>query len=52
MASEDGRKLVIRLQFADSFLVSSAQLDSVLTEIRKVGAVQVFVIMIPDRRTP
>ena len=37
MASDSaGRKLVVRLQYADCFLVSSSQLDSVLTEIRKV----------------
>ena len=39
MASDSqGRKLVVRLQYADCFQVSSAQLDSVLTEIRKVRA--------------
>ena len=37
MASNDrGKKLVVRLQFADCFQVSTTQLDSALTDIRKV----------------
>ena len=35
-AMSRGKTLVVRLQYADSFQVSSTQLDSVLTDIRKV----------------